>query len=69
MALIRVKVHPRSREERVERKDDRWEIWIKEEAREGKANEAVIKILKRFFRRVRLVRGAKSRLKLFEVEE
>ena len=69
MALIRVKVHPSSKEERVERKDDRWEIWVKEEAREGKANKAVIRILKRFFRRVRLVRGAKSRLKLFEVEE
>ncbi len=69
MALIRVRVHPGSREERVERKEGLWEVWVREEARKGKANEAVIRILRRFFRRVRLVRGVKSRLKLFEVEE
>ncbi len=67
--MIKVRVHPGSREERVERKEGLWEVWVKEEARKGKANEAVIRILRRFFKRVRLVRGAKSRLKLFEVEE
>ncbi len=67
--MIRVRVHPGSREERVERKEGLWEVWVREEARKGKANEAVIRILRRFFRRVRLVRGVKSRLKLFEVEE
>ena len=68
MAMIRVKVFPRSKEEKVE-KGEIWKIWVKEPPVEGRANEAVIKILKRYFRKVRLVKGAKSRLKVFEVEE
>ena len=69
MVLIRVKVHPSSKEERIEQREGYWEVWVKEKPEKGKANEAVVRILRRFFRRVKLVRGARSRLKLFEVEE
>jgi uncharacterized protein (TIGR00251 family) len=69
MALIRVKVHPGSKEERVEKRGDLWEVWVRERPKKGRANEAVAKILRRFFRKVKLVKGEKSRIKLFEVEE
>ena len=67
MVTIRVRVFPGSKEERVE-KGEVWKIWVREPPVEGRANEAVLRILRRYFRRVRLVRGAKSRLKVFEVE-
>ena len=63
---IKVKVFPGSKEERVE-KGEIWKIWVKEPPVEDRANKAVIEILKRYFRRVRLVRGRRSRLKIFEV--
>ena len=68
MALIKVKVHPSAREERIERRGDILEIWVKEEPKKGRANRRVIEILRLMYRRVRLVRGARSRIKIFEVE-
>ena len=67
MAILRVKVHPRSKKEEV-KKGEVWEVWVREPPLEGRANEAVIKLLKRYFKRVRLVKGQKSRIKVFEVE-
>lgn len=68
MALIKVKVHPGSKKERIDRRDRLIEIWVKEEAKNDEANRRVIEILKEIYGRVRLVRGRKSRLKFFEVE-
>ena len=65
--LIKVKVHPRSKKEEVKR-GEVWEVWVMEPPLEGRANEAVIKLLKRYFKRARLVKGQKSRIKVFEVE-
>ena len=65
--LLRVRVHPSAREEKV-LQGEVWEIYVKEPAQKGRANARVLEILKKYFRRVRLVRGANSRLKLFEVE-
>ena len=65
--LIKVKVHPRSKKEEVKR-GEVWEVWVREPPLEGRANEAVIKLLKRYFKRVRLVKGHKNKIKVFEVE-
>ena len=65
--LIKVKVHPRSKKEEV-KEGEVWEVWVREPPLEGRANEAVIKLLKKYFKRVRLVKGHRSRLKIFEVE-
>ncbi len=67
MALLRVRVHPSSKREAVIQ-GEVWEVYVKEPARNGRANARVIEILKTYFKRVRLVRGARSRLKVFEVE-
>ncbi len=69
MALIKVKVHPGAKKEKVERKEDFLEIWVKEEAKNDEANRRVLEILKEMYGRVRLVRGRRSRLKIFEVED
>ena len=68
---ISVKVKPRARAEKVEEKDGGLVVLVKAEAKEGKANIAVIKALAAHFgvapSRVRLVSGARSKTKLFEI--
>jgi len=68
---ISVKVKPRARVEKVEGKDGGLVLFVKAEAKEGKANAAAIKAFAAHFgvvpSRVRLISGARSKIKLFEI--
>lgn len=46
---IFVKVKPGSKQEKVSREGDEFVVWVRERAVEGKANEAVRKILAKEF--------------------
>jgi uncharacterized protein (TIGR00251 family) len=49
--------------------DNNYEVWIKEKPIDGKANEELIKILKKYFKKdVKIVSGFTSRNKIVEVE-
>jgi len=69
---ISIIVHPNSKRPRLE-KDlfGQIHIYVKEPPLEGQANLAVIKQLAQYFQvsksNVRLVRGHKSKLKIFEI--
>jgi uncharacterized protein (TIGR00251 family) len=67
---IKIKLHPSSSQEKIEEieKDKTYEVWIKEKPIEGKANEELVKILKKYFKKqVTIVRGLKSRDKVVEI--
>ena len=79
---ILVKAKPFSKEEKVEKipqdgfdfldnKMDSYKVWIKEVPEDGKANEAVIKALAKYFNisktNVELVSGGKSHDKIFNI--
>lgn len=81
---IIIKAKPSSKEERVEKitqptfdfADDKqkeivYKIWIKEPPEDGKANEAIIRLLSKHFginrSHIRLVLGAKGKVKVFEI--
>ena len=70
---IQVQVKPNSRTEEVSHKGDSFTVKVKEPPREGKANQAVIKLLAEHFgvsqSRVRILSGFKSRNKVIEVAE
>jgi len=70
---IRVRVKPNSRTEEVSREGDSLVIKIKEPPREGKANQAVIKLLAEHFSvpqsQVRILSGFRSRDKVVEIRE
>jgi uncharacterized protein (TIGR00251 family) len=70
---IQVKVKPDSKTEELSREGDTFIIKVKEPPREGKANQAVIKLLARHFgvsqSQVRILSGFKSRNKVIEVVE
>ena len=70
---IRVKVNPSSKVEGVTREGDVFLVRVKEPAKEGKANRAVMKLLADYFgvpqRQVAISSGFNSRNKVIEVLE
>ena len=72
--LIKVKVFPGSKKDEIlKRKDDEFEVRVKEKAKKGMANKAVIKALANYFKidesKIRLIKGFKQRNKIFEIKE
>ena len=68
---IQVKVKPNSKTEEVSQEGNSFIIKVKEPPKEGKANQAVIKLLAGHFgvpqSRVRILSGFKSKNKIIEV--
>ncbi len=70
---IQVKVKPSSKTEEVSREGDSFIVKVKEPPKEGKANQAVIKLLAEHFgvpqSRIRILSGFRSRNKVVEVAQ
>ncbi len=68
---IQVKVKPNSRTEEVSQEGDSFIVKVKEPPKEGKANQAVIKLLAEHFGisqgQVRILSGFRSKNKVIEV--
>jgi len=70
---IQVKVKPSSKTEEITHEGDSFIVKVKEPPKEGKANQAVIKLLAEHFdvpqSQVRILSGFRSRNKVIEVAE
>ena len=71
---IFVKVKPGSQTEKVEQlSGQEYAVWVKEPAKENKANHAVLRVLAEYFgitlARLALVSGRASRNKIVEISE
>ncbi len=71
--IIQVKVKPNSRTEEVSQESDSFIVKVKEPPREGKANQAVVRLLAEHFgvpkSQVRILSGFRSKNKVVEVVE
>ena len=69
---VHIKPNSRHREEVVKNDDGTLTVYIKASAIEGRANAAAIKLLAKHFKvassKVKLVRGATSKYKIFEID-
>jgi len=69
---VHIKPNSRHREEVVKNNDDTLTVYVKAPAIEGRANAAAIKLLAKHFKvapsKVKLVRGATSKYKMFEID-
>ena len=69
---VRIKPNSRHREEVVKNDNDTLTVYVKAPAIEGRANAAAIKLLAKHFKvapsKVKLVRGATSKYKIFEID-
>lgn len=70
--ILRVKVYPGSREEKIEKiTEGEYEIYLKERAEKGKANHELIKILAREFKvnsKDVFIKNPSSRKKIIEIK-
>ncbi|QHU89837.1 DUF167 domain-containing protein [Candidatus Saccharibacteria bacterium oral taxon 955] len=70
---VHLKPNSRHREEVVVNDDGSLTIYIKAPAIEGRANEAAMKLLAKYFgvapSKVKLLRGATSKNKVFEIDD
>ncbi|MFA5080598.1 MAG: DUF167 domain-containing protein [Candidatus Paceibacterota bacterium] len=70
--LIKVKVIPSSRVESIiKKKEDSFEVCVREPPIEGIASQRVFQVLADYFQiekgKIRLIRGSKKRNKIFEI--
>ena len=69
---VHIKPNSRHREEVVKNDDDTLTVYVKAPAIEGRANAAAIKLLAKHFKvassKVKLVHGATSKYKIFEID-
>ena len=69
---VHIKPNSRHREEVVKNNDDTLTVYVKAPAIEGRANAAAIKLLAKHLKvassNVKLVRGATSKYKIFEID-
>ena len=75
--IIRVKVHPKSKQVRVQKGESNeaewvWEVWVKSSPEKNKANEETLRVLSNELKtpksKIVLVSGLKSRIKRFRVD-
>lgn len=71
MMLIKVKVHPETRNEKIVKKsEDRYELFIRARAQNNEANMRVIEIVKELFpnsKNARIIKGHTTPNKIVEV--
>jgi uncharacterized protein (TIGR00251 family) len=67
---IKIKLHPNSSQEKIEKiSEEEYEIWIKEKPLGGKANEELVKILKKYFKKdAKITSGFSSKKKIVEIK-
>jgi uncharacterized protein YggU (UPF0235/DUF167 family) len=68
-----ITVKPRSREERVEKINNGYVAYIKEQPIENKANKALIRLLSEYFgvprSRIAILSGVRSKQKIVEIKD
>ena len=69
MANISVKVHANSSQEKIKEVNKGLEVWLKEKPLGGKANEKLIKLLKKHYKKnIKIIKGLASRNKIIEIK-
>lgn len=72
--LIKVKVFPESKKEKlIKKSEDSFEIKVREKPIRGEANRVVVNLLSDFFKipknQIRLIKGSRQRNKIFEIRK
>jgi uncharacterized protein (TIGR00251 family) len=70
---ISVRVKPNMKQEKVEKVDNVFTVNVKEPAKEGRANKAVVDLLSKYFKipksKIVILSGMKSKQKIIEIKD
>ena len=68
--IIKVKVKPNSKKQEIEKISyNKYKVYLKEKAEKGKANLALLKLLKiKFGREISIIKGFKNKDKVIEIK-
>ena len=70
MMIIKVRVKTNTKEEIEKISDSEYKVSLKEKPKNNKANIALLKIMKKYFKKdVKIIKGLKSKDKILEVIE
>jgi len=65
---IKIKIHPNSSQEKIEKRGEDYEVWLKTKPIENKANVELVKLLQKYFKqKVKIVSGFRSKYKVVEL--
>ncbi len=71
--IIRVKVTPRAKRPRIEKAGDGLKVYLSTPAIEGRANKKLIEVLADYLNikkyKIKIIKGAKQREKILEIQE
>jgi uncharacterized protein (TIGR00251 family) len=63
-----LRVHTNSSQEKIQKSDKGYEVWVKEKPIEGKANEKIVKLFKKKLKKnIKIISGLRSNNKIIEV--
>jgi len=66
---MKVKIHPNSSQEKIIEGEKIYEVWVKEKAVDGNANKALLKLMKKHFKKnFKIKSGFSSRVKILEID-
>lgn len=68
---LKIKLHPGSSQEKIEKiVEGEYGVWIKEKPIDGKANDFLVKLLRKYFKvkNLKIISGLKSRNKIVEIK-
>ncbi|NPA21991.1 MAG: DUF167 domain-containing protein [Candidatus Micrarchaeota archaeon] len=62
--IVRIKLHPNSSQEKLVAEGEQWEAWVKAPAEKNKANQALLKLIKKKLgKEAKIIKGHKNRIK------
>ena len=66
--IIKIKIKTKAKEEKLITKGELWEAWVKEPPEQGKANAALIKLIKKTLGKdAKIIKGHKNRVKIISL--
>ena len=70
---VKVRVTPGAKKEKVEKKGDRWDMWVCQKAERNQANARIKEILSQLYKtslnKVRIISGHRSPSKIFSIDK
>ena len=68
--IINIKVKPNARKQEIIKTENHYQVKLKQQAKDNKANLELIKLLRKYFKKdIKIIKGLTSRNKVVEIKD